>query len=317
MRRIFHHATAPGAVAPFPVSLLTRACPLHPLRLLRVSGPDRLAFLQGQLTQDLREIGAGECRRYGWTNAQGRLLATGLILAWQDSLWLTVAASIADDVQKRLRMFVLRARVDIGAAELPLTGILTGAAAIRIGSADLAASADARLVCADWIAVRVPGDDGRVLLTGNADWIQAFTAPLVRATASEWALADIRAGIAGIEAATADQYIPQMLNLDLVGGVSFNKGCYTGQEIITRTRHLGRVKRRMYRLLSDRPLDIGSVIFTTGGETGKVVATAPADNCHENLAVLPIAFASGPLHADAERQVELTLAPLPYAVPVA
>jgi folate-binding protein YgfZ len=304
------------AVAPFTVSFLIHACPLEPLRLIRVAGADRVAFLQGQLTQDLRGLGDGDCLRYGWTNAQGRVLATGLVFAWQDSLWLTVSASTADAVLKRLRLFVLRARVALEAVPTAPTGAFTGPAPLALGDDELAASAGARLVGADWIALRVPGDDSRALLAATGGREPPLAVPFA-GNALEWSLADIRAGLASVEATTADQYIPQMLNLDLVAGVSFGKGCYTGQEVITRTRHLGRVKRRMFRLLSNQPLDIGAAILGEAAEIGRVVAAAPAGGGHEVLAVLPIESATGPLWGDAGRTITLTPGSLPYAIPPA
>lgn len=299
-----------------------RACPLPELRLIRVSGDDRARFLQGQLTQDVGAAGRAAGAVYGWATAQGRLLATGLLLDSGDALWLTVPAALAEGVWRRLRMFVLRARVAIDVSGRSAHGIFApGPAPLALGGTTLAAGP---LACASgdgWIAVRAAGDAGRILVAvepAAAGALPATAAP-APAGADEWRLADIRAGIPSLATATSDAFIPQMLNLDLVGGVAFAKGCYSGQEIVTRTRHLGRVKRRMLRFAApgrDVPAP-GDAVHGPAGEAGRVIAAAATPAGIELLAVVPLEATAAGLWADAARARPLARLPLPYAVPEA
>ena len=319
MALTFHHAAAITVPRPPIVTSASRVCILSQLRVIRAVGADRVAFLQGQLTQDLRPLANGDCARFGWTSAQGRLLATGIVCSWQESLWLTVSASTAASVLQRLRLFVLRARVELTLTEFELTGVLTDSGVLQLDGQTLSAEPSLakrpHAAGTDWLAVPVPGDAARVLLLAAPGRAQQLLGGMTPVSDAEWTAADIRAGLPCIEALTSDQYIPQMLNLDLVDGVSFNKGCYSGQEIITRTRHLGRVKRRQYRLSSSSTVVFGGSVFDHSGEIGRVVCAGPVGTVQELLAVLPNDAVTGPLFADAARTLPLKIEPLPYAIP--
>ena len=129
--------TAPTARATSHAYELLRS-PLPELRLIRVSGDDRARFLQGQLTQDVGAAGRAAGAVYGWATAQGRLLATGLLLDSGDALWLTVPAELAEAVARRLRMFILRARVAIGVGERIAHGLFArGPAPLGLGGTTL------------------------------------------------------------------------------------------------------------------------------------------------------------------------------------
>jgi len=132
-------------------------------------------------------------------------------------------------------------------------------------------------------------------------------------TAANWPLALVRAGLPEVDATTSGEWIPQMLNLDLVGGISFRKGCYTGQEIVARTQHLGRIKRRMRRLAtSGAPPAPGTALAIAGSKVGEVVLAACDGAVTELLAVLALDSTAGPLLLPDGR--ECLRLPLPYAV---
>lgn len=290
--------------------------PLQALQLLRVAGSDRHAFLQGQLTQDLRPVTAARGSRYAWADAQGRVLVAGELFTWNEAFWLTVPTALAEATVRRLRLFVLRAQVTIELAACGLEGrLLPAAAASVLQGSMLPAEPLACTATADWCALRV--DAERLLLAAAAPALPGLLAALPgnAADASAWALADIRAGFARLESA-AGVYIPQMLNLDLAGAVGFDKGCYPGQEIITRTRHLGRLKRRLFRYAAGLPpLVPGDPLFAAGGECGTVVlAAATATDC-EVLAVVRLDAAAGPVFADAALRRPLLPRELPYEIP--
>jgi len=289
---------------------------LHALQLLRVAGADRQAFLQGQLTQDLRLITPTRAVRYAWADAQGRVLVAGEAFDWRDALWLTVPAMLAAGIVRRLRMFVLRAQVTVEVAEVMLAGCIPAAgAALALPGATLPARPLECSATAEWLALRP--DAGRLLIAAPAGAWPALLAaqPGTPADADAWTLADIRAGFARIGTATG-AYIPQMLNLDLAGALSFDKGCYPGQETVTRTRHLGRLKRRLLRFGAGLPPPAaGDPVFGPAGESGAVVLAAPAATHSELLAVVRLEAAAGPLFADAQLRQPLAPLALPYGIP--
>lgn len=290
--------------------------PLQSLQLLRVAGRDRHAFLQGQLTQDLRSVAASCATRYAWADAQGRVLVVGELFAWNDAYWLTVPAALAEATARRLRLFVLRAQVTIEPAACSLEGRrLPAGAAGLLQDCELPVRPLTCAATGDWCALRV--DAERLLLAAAAPALPELLAavPGDPVDSGAWTLADIRAGFARLESA-AGAYIPQMLNLDLAGAVSFDKGCYPGQEIITRTRHLGRLKRRLFRFAADSPpLVPGDPLFAAGGECGTVLLAAPAATGSEVLAVLRLDAAANPVFADAELHQPLLPRDLPYEIP--
>jgi hypothetical protein len=301
---------------------LLRACTLPGLRLIRVSGEERARFLQGQLTQDVGAAGPASSAVYGWASAQGRLLVTGQLLDAEEALWLTVPADLADAVARRLRMYVLRARVAIEVSARVVMGLFAREVApLALDGATLGPGPLASASGAGWLAARAAGDPSRVLLAAEPG---AAAAPrpahdAEAAASGAWQLADIRAGIPTLAPATSEAFIPQMVNLDLVGGVAVAKGCYAGQEIITRTRHLGRIRRRMLRFAWPGPgLPLpGDAVHGAGGEAGRVVAAAPLPGGGEALAVVRLEALAGGLWADEAHARPLARLPLPYAVPEA
>lgn len=293
---------------------------LERIRVLRIAGDDRVEFLQGQLTQDVGAADPEHAVLAGWTSAKGRLLAVGQLLATPDALLWPLPADVADGVRRRLGMFVLRADVSIESTDHAVAGLagLDPDNPARIGGLELAAAPGSTVAAADFVASRLIGDGTRALLCGPADELRDTWQRGGYASADEnaWGLRDIRAGLPAVVAATSEAFIPQMLNLDLLGGISFTKGCYVGQEIVARTQNLGRIKRRMFRFAyhGDVPIEPGATIHGPDGATGKVVMTATTPEGREIAAVVAIDKASGAWCADEARTARMTLLPLPYAI---
>ena len=224
------------------------------LAVLRVSGADALEFLQGQLTADVGEVGATTSRLAAWCSPRGRVLAVFRLLAEPAGGYLMVCERwFAAKLLARLRMFILRAdaRIDNVSDELDVAGI-GGTLALPERAAEWARTAEvddtARF---EEIAIaRVPGRHRRFVVVGPRDSMASVATPRSRrvrpADIGAWHLADICAGVARITEDTSDAFLPQMLNLDRLRAVSFEKGCYVGQEIVARSQHLGRIKRRVY-----------------------------------------------------------------------
>ena len=203
--------------------------------LIEVTGDDATEFLHAQFTNDVQALAAGAAQWNGWCSAKGRLLATFLLVKRPAGYLLLLPAEIAAPIAKRLGMFVLRSKVKIADASARFA---------RFGIA----GRDAAAIAAT-IPEAIPLGGGRFVAIAPIEQAAAMRDRLAaRATVvgpEAWEWTSIQAGIPTIVAATQEAFVPQMANLDLVGGVSFRKGCYPGQEIVARTQYRGILKRRM------------------------------------------------------------------------
>jgi folate-binding protein YgfZ len=233
--------------------------------LLSVSGAEAREFLHAQLTIDIRDLPAERAALAGWCSAKGRLLATLLVVPAPQGFLLQLARDLAPAVAKRLSMFILRAKVKIADES---------DAWAQFGVWDAPAPA---AVTWEKGVVSVPRGENRTLRLEPAD------ASSLVATADEetWLLQEIRAGRPLITAATQDQFVPQMVNLEQLEAVDFRKGCYPGQEIVARAQYRGQVKRRMVRL----PAPAGTRLRPGDEFNGGVVVDSAGG---ELLAVMPV-----------------------------
>ncbi|HEX7558637.1 MAG TPA: folate-binding protein, partial [Usitatibacter sp.] len=251
-----------------------------------VTGDDAAAFLHGQFTNDVESLAPGEAQWNGWCSAKGRLLATFLLLRRADGFLLMLPAEIAAQVSKRLSMFVLRSKVKIQDASpaYARAGIAGPNVAAWVerhwGSAPKALHA-IETGGATYVAL----DGQRFVVFSPATAVptlrDVFPAEWQRAGADAWEWASIHAGMPTIVAATQEAFVPQMANFELVGGVSFKKGCYPGQEIVARTQYRGILKRRMALAHvggDERPLPGQSVYSGAFADqsAGTIVNAAPA-----------------------------------------
>ncbi len=297
------------------------AAELTHLGLLSCTGDEARAFLHAQLTNDIEGIGADTARLAGWCSAQGRLLATFLVIPQAQGFLLQLSRDIAPAVAKRLSLFILRAKAKLADASGDWTqvGLRGAGAAQKLASLGLAApSADFGVTTANGAcAVRV-GEQRFLLVLPAARRAQVLAA--LDATADEgWALEEIRAGRPLVTQATQDAFVPQMVNLERLGAVDFRKGCYPGQEIVARTQYRGVLKRRMARARVAAPATPGQELVAEelqGQPSGTVVNAAPLpEGGSELLVVAQISAleAAGALHLGAADGPRLALLPLPYA----
>lgn len=265
------------------VAARSRIAPLASLGLIAVGGADARAFLHAQLTSDIARLAPDRARYAGWCSAKGRLLATLLVLPHEDGFLLQLARDLVPGVMKRLAMFVLRAKVQLADAsdQWMQYGVMCRAPAGLSEDLQIARTPDT-------MEVRIAADRSLVLSRQHLE---------TNCAESDWRLEEIRAGRPLVTQATQDQFVPQMVNFEQLGGVDFQKGCYPGQEIVARAQYRGQVKRRMYHVRLRAPLQPGQAL--PGGEeaAGTVVDAVGT----EALAVLPI---------DAVGQYEVI--PLPY-----
>ena len=258
------------------LSSLSGSLRLTDLGLIRAHGADARSFLHGQLTQDMQHLAAGQARLAGYCSAKGRLLASFIV--WPgagDELLLACSADLLPATLKRLSMFVLRAKCkleDLGTSR-SLWGAVGDAAAGLVGAA------------APWQVLTRDGHDcvrlpdalvqgqavPRCLIVAPADatWPETLEA-------QAWLALEARSGVASIVAATSEQFVPQMVNLELVGGVNFQKGCYPGQEVVARSQYRGTLKRRMFLFDVDAEARAGQELFHSAdpGQPAGLVANA-------------------------------------------
>jgi tRNA-modifying protein YgfZ len=256
----------------------TFCLPLPHLALIAVRGADAEAFLQGQFSNDVRRLTATQAQLSSYNSPKGRMLAVLHLLRDGDTLLVEVQRPILDPVLRRLRLHVLRSKVTLAeAADRAVFGVAGAEAPVVLSQLALPApTAPLEVAWEDGCAVvRRIGPVPRytlVLPAARSAAVARRIAALAREGApEEWRLAEIEAGVPTVYPETQDHFVPQMCNLDALGGIAFDKGCYTGQEIVARVHYRGAVKRRMSRVeLAGAPPAPGTKL-----EAGEVVDAAP------------------------------------------
>lgn len=218
--------------------------------ILELSGPDVTAFLQSQLTVDITAIEIGRWTWAGYCNPKGRLVATLILGLSENGIFMAVDGSLSEAVKKRLTLYRMRARVQIDSQpDLHLVIHLPDSHSNRVTSSR-SVFTHAQLPLTLELTSAIAGSPNR-----------EAEAPTVQDIENRIAL--IRTGVPLINASASEVFIPQSINLDLAGGVSFQKGCYPGQEIVARVRYLGKTKQRMILLNSQAPTGLAAGAKTT------------------------------------------------------
>jgi hypothetical protein len=275
---------------------------LESLAVVRCRGPDAAEFLQGQLTCDVAQLPDGMTRLAACTTPQGRVIAILRLARHGDAIDALLPAELAPLLIARLRKFVLRARVAIERLE--------GWSVTWLNPDGAPASTSAAWPEAQPVSSAFEYPDGRLVVA------RPGPSPVADPPAeNDWHAADIAAGLPQILAATAEHFVPQMLNLDVLGALSFTKGCYTGQEIVARTQNLGRIKRRTlrYAIAAVEPPAPLTALHNDGVKVGEVLQSARVGPGSELLAVVALEARDRPLRTATGHTV-IPL-PLPYAVP--
>lgn len=308
-------------------------CDLSQHGLLIAKGDDVTAFLQGQFTIDVGRLTPDHSRLAGYCSPKGRLLACLRVFRHDDDWYLRQPAELTEALHRRLGLFVLRAAVTLRDIGTERVGIgLSGPNTPRLLAAmpgSTPGAVDAVIHKDEFSLIRIPGVQPRFELYGPVDAMQPVWQHLAGqarpAGSDAWTLTGIRAGVPEVHPATQDAFVPQMANLDLLGGIDFDKGCYVGQEIIARTRYLGRLKRRMYRVHidGDRRPEAGTELFAPElrGEqpVGQIVEAVPdPDGGFEALAVVVIECAQeGLIRCGGPEGPGIRFETLPYEIPAA
>ena len=286
----------------------TRCALLPEFSVVAVSGRDARSFLQGQLTNDLLGLERHPGLLAAGCNREGRVLEILRLASRGDTVLIVVRHSLAAPLIARLEKHVLRAEVSIEDSSLTLAvaGMLDTAPG---GSWSQAAAAAAG------VTMMVAGAR-RLLLVGSPASLERVMGDADRASSGDWDRACVEDGEPTVHPETAGNWIPQMLNLDLLSAVSFTKGCYVGQEIVARTQHLGRIKRRMLRYAGPAGASFspGQPLYCVESQAAQVVASCDGPDGMELLAVTELRFCSDLLGAR-PGGTELVPADLPYSIP--
>lgn len=291
---------APGAETMRAALAASVRCPLDDRGMLAVAGHDAADFLQAQLSSDVRRLAAGRATLTSYSDPRGRVLAAPRLIAEHGRFLLELPADQLEPVRARLARYVLRADVQLSdvSALTARFGIAGQGAAVALAHAT-GTLPEALGECARSAAgaslVRLEGPRPRWLVYGAPEAVaplwQALEGHAHAVPTDAWRLLEIEAGLPHVGAATAGRFVAQMLNLDRLDAIDFRKGCFPGQEVIARTRNLGRLKRRMFVLRAHQgpPPAAGTGLYADQDAVGEVVdAVAHPDGGILALAVLRI-----------------------------
>ena len=294
------------------------------LGVIRARGTDATKFLQSQLTNDVAAMDEAEVRLAGFCSAKGRLQATFIV--WKggpDDFRLVCSAGLLPSTLKRLSMFVLRAQCKLSDAtpETPLRGLIGETARHAMGDMKPWTRRDA----GNDVMLRLPDAAGvaRCIVTAPLDVPSSPGAPSwpdqPAVSLDHWRWLEVQSGIPMIDPATVDQFVPQMLNFELLGGVDFQKGCYPGQEVVARSQYRGTIKRRMSLFDSPAPTAAGDEVFHSDDPrqpAGMVVNAAPGPSgvWSALVEVKLTALDGGTLHLRSADGPVLQARALPYAL---
>lgn len=273
--------------------------PLTHLAILEVTGDDARDFLHSQLTNDVNHLQQGQAQHAAWCSAKGRMLASFVV--WRnadDAYRLLLSRDLAPAIKKRLQMFVLRSKVKINdlqesVAIMGISGQQNKALAdwpLPVSPLQAAFSAPLEFLGLDEQRALVVSP----LEQASAIWAKLSTLakPVGR---QAWLWLDVQHAFPLVTQATQEEFVPQMADFEKMGGVSFHKGCYPGQEVVARTQYLGKVKRHLYRVTSSHALSAGDSLFSPehpDQASGQILTGAPgSDGQNVGLAVVQAMYA--------------------------
>ncbi len=297
------------------ISTASIVSPLSGFALLAISGNDRHAFLHGQFINDLNLINNPAAQLSAWCNPKGQVITNFIIINTGISYLLIFKQELKEYVEKRLNMFIMRSGVTIEniSESSPLVGLANIKDISSLGL-DIPTNAGEVLAVDGLVIICHPDNSGRYLITGSIDALTRKLPELNKSytSCSVWELFDILAGLPWITAATQEQFLPQMLNLDALKSLSYQKGCYPGQEVVARLHYRGEVKKRLQLIKSKHELHIGDNIYLnqSEGKAGTIVNLAKhPDGNYYGLAVIDLDKLKNSLY-----EKEISIIALPYTI---
>jgi tRNA-modifying protein YgfZ len=295
------------------------ASPLSGFALLAIGGNDRHSFLHGQFINDLNLIEKPAAQLSAWCNPKGQVITNFLIINTGTAYLLLFKEDIKAFVQQRLGMFIMRSDVTINdiSDQSPLIGLANTNDLSSLGQNISTKPGEVQAIDG-LIIICLPDYSARYLIMGNSEILNSkvneLTTSLQMTDSSVWELLDILAGLPWISSATQEQFLPQMLNLDALNGLSYQKGCYPGQEVIARLHYRGEVKKRLHLIKSNSQLNVGAQLHTDQSDSnvGAIINSAMhPDGCCYALAVIDLNNTTNKLFSDNQ---EITIIELPYTI---
>ncbi len=256
--------------------------------LIKLSGEDVYSFLQGQVTNDVKLLANSKSQFAGYCNPKGRLLAIFFAFARQDAIYLSFNQGLIEPITKRLKMYVMRSKVLITEVKdlikIGVSGVEAEKNLLRFFP-EIPENAHDVIQLAETTLLRLPSPTPMFVIVTTQEkgveiW-QSISSSANLASNITWDWLEIQAGIPEIYPETQEDFVPQMANLDALGGINFKKGCYTGQEIVARTHYLGKVKRRTQLAHIDSEISpkVGDEITDLAQQViGKILRVCPAIN---------------------------------------
>jgi tRNA-modifying protein YgfZ len=304
----------------------TGFCELAQFGLIRFSGEEAQDFLHNQLTCDVSALKPARSTYGAYCTPKGRVLGSFLLWRAEQGFFMQLPSSLREPIQQQISRYILRSRVKAAdtTAEWTLLGVMGRDAAglVQRVAGNVPQGVHDVAQAHGTIVIRLPVDRFEIVVAKekSPSMLESLAAEGAKADAEQWQRQIIRAGVPVIFPATQEEFVPQMINLDLIGGVSYDKGCYPGQEIVARMHYRGTLKQRMYLASigsAERPQP-GEKLYSPGfGEQacGTIVNAARSpDGGHDLLAVIQISAAErGHLHWKSLDGPPLRLLELPYS----
>ena len=252
---------------------------LSHLSILSFSGSDVKDFLQGQMTQDINSISNQSYKMTSILNPKGRMIVSGLIKRSEDIFFLIISKDLSEDILNWLSRYILRSDVIITIEDFNIIGLDNVNHKKLINHQDDSQQLNISPVDVD--------KDRYILIINNQ--VVTKDNSIQSINENDWTLADIKSGLAIIDKNNSEKYIPQMINLDLLEGISFSKGCYTGQEVVARVQHRGKIKQRMFHIIiesNSNEIDARSEVMCEDKKVGSIVISKKSNNYFHALAVI-------------------------------
>jgi folate-binding protein YgfZ len=303
-------------------------CDLSTYSTLVVAGDDAISFMQGQFTNDVEKIDADNSQMNGFCNKKGRMIANFRLFKHQQNHFLSIKNDLVGPSIEHLQNYILRAHVAVQDVSEQLIHLgLSGpdSPALLAEFIETVNEEDDSVSHNDnYIAIRVAGPQTRYEIFCSLEHAKALWEKLSEKVdvveASSWDYLNIQAGLPYIDSHTSGEFVPQMVNMELINGVSFTKGCFTGQEIVARMHYLGKLKKRCYKIhiaTEDRP-KTGDKLFAenarAGQNTGALITTEKnPESGYDALAVIQIADTESKLFLNAADGAVITVKELPYS----
>lgn len=303
----------------------TVACELFPItnrRVLSVQGVDSAKFMQGQFTCDINEITTSQYRHGACCNAKGRMVANFTLVKQGDDYLLALDTDAANALQAHLKKYMVFFKSDLNPTDYVMAG-LKGPHAKDVltkvfGGAPNEKHDYAQFSFEGGIVTQLPFQAGYEIWLSPEhanECIQTLLAHCSLSGSEQWLGNLIQHGLPLLTQASVETQIPQMINLAQIGGISFSKGCYTGQEIVARMQYLGKLKRHLYQIsIQSGSIDSEDSLYTPDSKSpvGTIINAVKQGEASLALAVIEDKHLQNPLFADSDLGTAVELLSLPY-----